>query len=235
MAICVESSVVEITPRDVKEFRIDDRRFGDQSWYFVSAHLTEELRNRIWKLLEEPGADSADGDRPYAILVDGRSSVVQPAIGIDEFDSLVAVSQDLSRAEAIAYGWGVPVTRVISAEIATQPMLSVSMVQLIANPSAWIGKRIAVQGYLPKAVLGLYLSRDHAESFDHASSVDLLQPATDARSSEVLSACEGKWVLVEAFVDSHRGLPRLTHVERITAFSDRDCWPPPAEKRRLHY
>jgi hypothetical protein len=234
MAICLESSGVEITPRDVQEFRIEDRRFGEESWYFVSAHLSEDLRNRIWEVLEAPGSEGVD-DRPYAILVDGESSVVQPAIGIDQVDALVAVSQDLPRAEAIAYGWGVPVTRVISAEIATQPMRSVSMVQLIADPSAWVGKRISVQGYMPKAVLGLYLSREHADRLDHASSIHLVPPTADAAGVEALTACEGRWVLVEAFVDSDRGLLRLDHVERVTGFPDRPCWPPPPNEPRPHY
>jgi hypothetical protein len=235
--ICIESSAaVEITPRDVKGFRIEDQHVNDQRWYFVSVVLERESRNRIWKLLEAPDASDADDDRPYAILVDGTPSIVQPAIGIGQFDALVATTQDLLRAEAIANGWGVPVTRVISAEIESQPILTVSMVQLIANPAAWIGKRVSVQGFLPSTALGLYLSREHAESLDHASSIDLIQPATDAEAAEALSVCEGKWVLIEAFVDSDGGLPRLTRVERLAPFPNGlPCWPPRPAKLRPRY
>jgi hypothetical protein len=49
---------------------------------------------------------------------------------------------------------------------------SVSMIQLIANPERFAGRRIAVSGYLAEGQR-LYLTREHAELSDMSSAIDL--------------------------------------------------------------
>src|SRR5262249_50337825 len=162
---------------------IDDRKFGDETWYFVSVYLIGGISSRIFDSLRvpplaggEPPFDPHDPnavlgrDRPYAVFFDRSLSIVLPADEILGFPSIVAATRDVSRAEALVSGWDTRVERVISSEIGSQSLEDVSLVQLIATPSAWIGKRVRVQGYLGAPLNQLFLSAEHAKGLDHASS-----------------------------------------------------------------
>jgi hypothetical protein len=238
---------IVVTRRDIYGFRIEDRQFGDQTWYLVSAYLVADLANRVWDLLRAPAPSPADippgantldylrqnslRDKLYAVYADGELSVVTPGIAILEFPCLIAATQELSRAETLAYAWGTPVDRVISTEIASQPLLAPSLVQLLVAPHSWFGKRVSVQGYFGP-YLELYLSREHSEVFDHASAVSVRPPSTPDGVA-ALEGCQGNWVLMEGFVDSDRGLPVLTRLERVSPFpKGPQCWPLPSARHQ---
>jgi len=212
------STAVDVTRRDLYWLRIQDRQYGEQTWYLVSAHLAGGLTKRVWDPLR------AQPERPYAVFIDGDLSAVLPGMEIVDYPSLLAATQDLSRAEAIAHAWEVPVVRMISEEIAAQPTYSVSLVQLIASPHRWMGKKVSVHGYLSSPSSTLYLSREHAEASDFESAVQVLPPS-DEQGRAAVRACEGRWVVVDGFVDDHGGLPEITRLERLSASDGPDCWP----------
>jgi hypothetical protein len=259
--ICVESSTtIEITRGDIRGFRIEDRRSGEETWYLVSVFLSDGILKRIWTLRRAipPAADRTvpdpnepdffpGCDTPYAVLMAGEPSVILPMASFSRIrnaDLIIAATRELSHAEAIATAWGIPVTRVIASEIAAHPIESVTLGDLIANPSDWIGKRVSVRGYYAGGEL--FVSREQSEIVDHPSPVSI-ELALDtgrsdmcgvgdyesesqsltAASPSAFSACQFEWVQVEAFVDSTRsGSPELTRIERAVA-NGSDCRLPP--------
>ena len=240
------SSTVRVTRSDVAGFRIEDRQFGDRTWYVVSAHFAGGLSDRLWERVRPPPLSPSEippdasiteirehlpDPSPYAVLVDDEVAAVLPGIAIGEFDFMVLVTEELQRAEAFAYAWGVPVDRAIAAEIAAEPVRPVSMVQLLASPKHWFGKRVSVQGFY-SSLSSLFLSREHAEVFDYDSAVVVRGPAT-AQQAAALSGCEGRWVLIQGFVQEYRSLPEITRLERLEAFPGGPrCWPPQDEAPR---
>jgi hypothetical protein len=233
--ICLDSATeVPLRRREIYGFRIEDRHFEDETWYLVSAYFSGDLSSRLWNLALAPavspsqdpnGANISTRDKSYAVVANGELTLVAPAIAIGDFPCVVAATRELSQAEALAHAWEVPVERVISAEIASQPSFDVSLVQLLVAPRSWFGKRIAVRGYL-SSPWELYLSREHSEVFDWASAITVRPPTSD-QGITALEACVGNWVSIEAFVDSDRGAPVLTRLERVYAVSPNgpECWP----------
>lgn len=211
------STEIEIEHRDIHGFRIEDRQFGDQTRYFVTVRLANQFVDPLAETLRS-------AEKLYAVLVDGEVSVVLPGVAIGEQFSLVAVTDDLTRAEELTRRWDAPVDRVISAEIAALPMYSPSLIQLIATPERWAGKRVSVQGYL-SSWPSLFVSREHAEAQDVSSAVRLAFVSEEG--IRAASTCANHWVLMHGFVELDRGgLAELTHVERVWAFPDGPhCWP----------
>jgi hypothetical protein len=255
--ICVErSKSVEISREDVRAFRIEDRRLGDQTWYLVSVLLTDEAYGQaVRKLRRElptPPDESCPFEEPtchtpVAVAIDGEPDVVVPLEEIDEItnaDMIVTTTRDISRAESITSGWSVPVTRVIEAEISARPIQRAMLEDLIANPRDFIGKRVAVRGYYGGGEL--YVSKEQAAVLDHPSPVSVPlasdpEAATPCRLDErgtpvyelgaaPFGACQGEWVDVVAFVDSKRdGSLELTRIEQISS-NGTDCRVPPRPK-----
>jgi hypothetical protein len=102
----------------------------------------------------------------------------------------------------------------ISSELVEQPLASVSMVELIANPTRWFGKRVAVQGFLDSTLMELYLSHEHAQVRDD-SSVSVSGPISEEHSI-AWARCADSWVIVHAVADRDAGgRVRLVRVERL--------------------
>ena len=220
--ICMDpSTAVEVTRRDFYGLRIEDRKYGDQTWYVVSARFASRFVEPLWKTL------SSD-DAVYAVLANGNVSAVLPGIEIGEHHPLLAATRDLAQAEAFAAQWDAPVDRMISKELAEHAII-VSLVQLIAAPERWAGKRVTVQGYLGHERFGiprtLFLSREHAEADDFASAASL-QYASDEEVHAALD-CMSHPVQIVAVVDRDRGgWPELTRIEGLRAVPDGpDCIP----------
>jgi hypothetical protein len=225
--VCMNaSSAIEIARSDIYAIRIEDRKFGDRSWYLVTARLANGRDTRIWEKLQPPpvsipaGASWSETQKllpdakPYAVLADGELSVVLPGISILEHRSLMAAFEDLASAEAFASARGVPVERVISQEIASLPSHEVSMVQLIAEPERWTGKRVSVQGYL-SSLPHILLAREQ-EDVLHEETVTAQY--TSKEEVEAASACTSHRVEVDAFADRDRGgSPELIRIERLEA------------------
>ncbi len=72
--------------------------------------------------------------------------------------------------------------------------LSVSMVSLIANPKSFDSRNVQVFGYLDTPGLKLYMTRDHSEEVDVASSLSIRDPELD--NPVALSECLHKYVVV---------------------------------------
>ena len=117
------------TRRDVEG--VPDRRpdvSAIRRWYFVSAHLTErdsELASRrSWRRRSAEAAEPETHGSETGLmrsLVDGTSSIVQPAIAHRQLDSLVAaIARPLRAPKRSPTPGEFRSTRVISAEIATQ-------------------------------------------------------------------------------------------------------------------
>lgn len=242
---CLDRSIAfDITRADLYGLRLEDRRYCDETWYLVSI-LLGEIKGRIWHALEAPPLAPTDippgaiyldylrqlppRDKLYAVFLDQQLLVVSQGMGIEIFPSLIAATQDRSRAEAIAYGFGVPVERWISEELDAQPVNEISLVQLIASPHYWIGKRVSVQGHLAP-LHTLYLTRDHARALDYRSSVELQPRILDEADFEALSACNDKWVSVQGFVDSDRGMIELVRLESVSSRDGANCWPPSSKR-----
>jgi hypothetical protein len=158
-------------------------------------------------------------------FVDGKVSAVLTGIHGLDIPLLVAATRDLPRAEAILSAWNA-VERVISSEIALQPIRSVSVSQLITTPQRWFGKRVSVTGYLGELLM-------LSESFDGEPGVHV-QSRTQEQI-DALSVCQDRWVEVVGVVDSHIGLPELTRVERVRVTpGGPDCWPQEPPRQSAH-
>jgi hypothetical protein len=201
--MCLDPSTrIEATRREISGFRIEDRKFGDQTWHLVSVYLSVELYKRLWHEFGD--------DRPYAVFADDELSVVMLGFERIEYPSRVAATRDLSKAESFVSAVGAPVERWISVELDSQAVQDVSLVQLIANPRAWAGKRVSVQGYLAP-LHALFLSREHAKAFDVNSSIPLV-PWLPEIDFDPFEDCQDTWVMVEGFVDLNRGAPELVRL-----------------------
>lgn len=258
--VCVERSrSVEIRREDVRAFRIEDRQVGDQTLYLVSVLLRDEAYGQALRKLRselpDPPDESCPTDEalfpchtPVAVAIEREPQVVVPLEDIDEItygDVIVATTRDLSHAESIASSWGVPIARMIWAEIAALPIENVSLEELIANRESFIGKRIAVRGYYAGGVL--FVSKEQAALLDPPSPVSLglasdpggastcrmdqwLGPIHALGASGVVG-CQGEWVQVDAVVDSRRdGSLVLTRIERFSS-NGTDCRVPPPKPK----
>jgi hypothetical protein len=159
-------------------------------------------------------------------MIDEEISLVSECSRISSgWPVLVAATRELSSAETIASRWGAPVDRVISAEIAERPILSASLVHLIADPARWYGHRVSVEGFF-SSTFELYLSREHAE-VNHGSSILVIGPSSE-QEYDAWSKCTGGWVLVEGFTDRDvGGWLVLKRIERLLAIPHGpQCWPP---------
>jgi len=112
-----------------------------------------------------------------------------------------------------------------------------SLVNLIATPSEYANRAVRVQGFLSAggSGLALYLTREHAENFDHASSIDV----ADATSDGYLTlTCSGGHAVVDATFRRVSEAPRfasdspffiLADVERVLIRRGggelEQCWP----------
>jgi hypothetical protein len=216
--VCLDrSAAIRPGRADIYGFRIHDREVDGQTWYLVSAYLTGEFQDQIWKVVR------AHVPRPYAVLVDEEIMFVSPE-GLLLSPSLIAAVQHLSEAEALAYSWGAPVDRYISAELDAKPTCAVSLAQLLVDPTSLMGSKVLVQGYLSHN-LELFLSREHAEAYDYMSAIRVIDPSDEGVVTR--SHCAGQWVTVEAVLDSTDGMPILTRLERMWPASTREphCWP----------
>lgn len=101
-----------------------------------------------------------------------------------------------------------------------------SMVQLLAHPENYAGKRVLVSGYLSfgSAGLFLYLTKDHDEIFDYASSLNVLDDTDGATLSQ--SDCLGHYVTLEGTVRTSEGISWvIADVERVIDLQNRiKCW-----------
>jgi hypothetical protein len=230
-----------------RSLRLATRRqtFGDQTWYLVSVLLFGEIRGRIWDALEAPPLAPSDippgviyldylrqlppRNKLYAVFLDQQLLLISQGMGIEIFPSLIAATQDRSRAEAIADAFGAPVERWISEELDAQPVNEISLVQLIASPHYWIGKRVSVQGHFAPLDT-LYLTREHALALDYRSSVQLRPRILDQADFDALSVYDDKWVTIQGFVDSDRGMIELVRIESVSSRDGAHCWPAPAKR-----
>jgi hypothetical protein len=221
--ICLDASkAIEVPRSEIYSTRIEDRTVDDRTWYLVSVFMTQRMETKLREAFVSPR-----NDMPYAVTIGGRVSFAyQSGSAALNWPVPISESQDLASAEAIARAWGTPVERMLSTEIAEQPVLAATMVQLLATPERWFGKRLAVQGFLSSSLLELYLSRDHAAAMDGSSSVLLLGP----RNEDELVAwqkCADSWVEVTGFADRNQGgTIDLTRIEKIRS-KNLQCWPPP--------
>lgn len=220
--ICLDSvDTVELNRADIYGFRIHDRFVDGQTWYFVSAHITGEMRQRLWK------ATGSSVLRPHAIIANGSVVLVMPSSG-GPSPIILAISDSLDQAEALAYSWGAPVERQISTEIREQPVRLVSLVQLLADPMAWVGSRVLVKGFLSNAMFGsphLYISQENAIANDFMSSISVSDSTENG--SLTRSDCIGKWVEVSAYLTTGDGELYLSRVEKIrptTPPNTTSCW-----------
>jgi hypothetical protein len=252
--ICVErSKSVEISREDVRAFRIEDRRLGDQTWYLVSVLLTDEAYGQavreLRRELPAPALESCPYEptachTPVAVSIDGEQHVVVPLQAIGEItygDLIVTTTHDLSRAESIASSWGAPITRVIWAEIAARAIENVSLEDLVAKPEDFIGKRIAVRGYHfagelfitkrePAVIDPVFVPLASSPGGTSTCRVDQWLGPIHELGASTIRPCHGEWVEVQAFVDSRRdGSPVLTRIERMSS-NGRDCRISPAAK-----
>jgi hypothetical protein len=227
VVICLDASkAIEVPRSAIYSTRIEDRTVDGRTWYLVSVFLTQRFQNRLREAFELPS-----GDAPYAVSIGGRVSFAyHSGVTAGNWPVLVSESSDLASSEQIARAWGTPVERMLSQEIAEQPVLVATMVQLLATPERWFGKRLVVQGFLPHSG-ELYLSREHAQAAD-ASSVLLLGPRSEEEES-AWSECVGAWVEVTGFADRNRGgTIDLTRIEKIRSIPKNvQCWPPPDSRR----
>lgn len=112
-----------------------------------------------------------------------------------------------------------------------------SLVNLIATPSEYANRTVRVQGFLSAggSGLALYLTREHAENFDHASSIDVADSTSDGY---LTLTCSGGHAVVDATFRRVSNAPRfasdspffiLADVERILVRRGEgeleQCWP----------
>ena len=89
-------AAIVATPDDLRSVRLDDGKFGEETWYFVSVDLSPKLQERIWELLRAPSNAPLEfpyepndptalykPDRPYAVFIGGELSAIQPAIALN--------------------------------------------------------------------------------------------------------------------------------------------------------
>jgi hypothetical protein len=122
--ICLEESAAILIPRgEICSLRLEDRMIDGRAWYFVSVYLTQAARERLREELALPRRDG-----PHAVMIDGEISFAYRS-GVFALDWPVRIAQteDLAAAERTARAWDAPVERILSAEIAEQPVLVATM------------------------------------------------------------------------------------------------------------
>ena len=104
---------------------------------------------------------------------------------------------------------------------------SVALARLLVDRSEFVGKRIVVTGYLARTThLGIFLTRDHAEVYDWASSIAVSDDTSPKGRPISDSTCVSSYVKIVAtlFEDEQR-YPMLIRVEKVSQPSlKRDCW-----------
>ncbi|MEW5251709.1 hypothetical protein [Microbulbifer discodermiae] len=89
----------------------------------------------------------------------------------------------------------------------------VSFVQLLSNPGKLEGKRVSVFGFFAVGVgAELFIDKVHAQFGDGASAITVIDTT---ENGEMTFNCQGKYVIIKATFDMHRGLHSLKDVERI--------------------
>jgi hypothetical protein len=103
--------------------------------------------------------------------------------------------------------------------------ITVSLIQLLATPDKFDQKFVWVVGYLERGPnLNLYLTKDHARVFDHASSIGVHD--TTVGGTLTLSSCVGNFVRVRGVFGKLEGLfPAIVDVEEVENLeSHGSCW-----------
>ena len=116
-------------------------------------------------------------------------------------------------------------------------MLLPSLVNIIANPKSFEGKRVGVYGYLTSQGFALYLSKDHAKIRDIATAIQVEN--IDVNESALSEHCGEKYARIEGRVLRDMSLPPqadgevvffyIGELEKVVTFSDQwrssTCWP----------
>ena len=101
-----------------------------------------------------------------------------------------------------------------------------SLVQLLVDPDEFIGQRVVVAGYLTYGASGLnlFLTKDHSEIFDFASSVRVADDSEDASLSQ--STCLDHYVELEGTARELEDEPLvLVDIQRAIQLDDNViCW-----------
>jgi len=220
--ICLDEGTRVVVERsDIYGVELGDYLLDGRRWYAVRLYVTADLRKRIWREIESHGLP------PYAVRIDGDVTFVDAPQGAVFPEPIVAVVSDLDRAEEIARAWGTPVDRRILSELENAPVYLPSLIQLTADPSRWIGKKVIVRGFLVADVpLLLYVSSEHAAAGDLASAILVDDPSSEDDSLWT-SQCIGRWVWIRAFIDRVEYRARLTRVEEVfpAPSTSPRCWP----------
>jgi hypothetical protein len=140
----------------------------------------------------------------------------------------VETNRDLAKAICIALVFALIAETCWSTE--REPILAVSLVQLIVNPEKYEGKTIQTKGYLHDAgVATLFLTREHAIMGDIDSAIVVWD---DTGNALILRGpCLDRFVLVEGRVANRPGWGgwSLIEVGRISGVGDSQCeWRRPA-------
>ena len=229
--ICLDpASRIPVVRRDLFGTRLADADYDNGVWYWVTAFPGGELRRRMEAAVQR---DLPQSPRPYAVLIDGEVSMIEPN-GFVGFSLYVTATQELGRAEQIASLWEAPVVRAISHELDNEPTASVSMCEIIGDPRPWLGKRIEVTGFLGSQVL-LNASEDYA-ALDPQAALQVVDPSEDGVLDR--SPCRNRWVSIQGTFDSRTGpvllTPVLAGITKVWLASApyTSCWPvtdaPPA-------
>ena len=109
----------------------------------------------------------------------------------------------------------------------------VSLLRVLLEPGALSGERVVLRGFLGSD-MALYPSRETARTFDHTSSLSVLEPAT---AGGVASRCAERNAELRGRVERREGTPRrsrdprdyqLTEVDRVLALAGDGrharCW-----------
>jgi hypothetical protein len=105
-------------------------------------------------------------------------------------------------------------------------MTVVSIVQVLVQATDFADRRVRVTGYLvyTGAGLNLFLTKDHSDVFDLASSLRVLDDTKDASLSQ--SRCLDRYVSVEGRIRKFEGIAWvIADVERVRDLEQRrTCW-----------
>ena len=107
----------------------------------------------------------------------------------------------------------------------SQPVIAVSLVQLLVYPERYVGQRVGVDGYLSTS-MNLYLTSEHAKAHDALSSI-IVSDADDGGIT--YSDCVDSFVSITAtFIHLEYGQYALVNVTRIHRTQPHpetgDCW-----------
>jgi hypothetical protein len=132
-------------------------------------------------------------------------------------------------------------TALALAACASGGMRAPSLVQLLVDPHEFAGSNVRVQGYLSDAGnLSLFLTKEHADTWDHVSSVPVADATPDGY---IIQNCVGHHAVVDGTLEKRSDAPlfvgksgvalmyTITSVQRILVFRDgrlEQCWPKPS-------